>query len=1095
MALARNDALENVAIQLRQFPATVVEAFDRGSQLLEPMLTPDQLQAWANQGLALAKQSVRSWEAASEFFQVSPTVVPVITPANLAVWGQWGGLLCQDSPTVAVAYFRASPGSVVHLRSRQLTAWAGMGQQLYKGTWKSSALSCRFFETSPTLLRSLNFSEMERFVSFIDTLAHRSYDLAMECLTLSQDLFPKLGDSREGFITLLSAMAEGSWREVKGCFEVSAKALPRIDSSQRGRFLSLAERLARSGQGTASSFLLEASQALGQVDGRAQGTVLSLAETLLLLEPRGVLDFLRNAPKVLERINLAQLELWFAEGSRILRQNKDGGLAYLQLQSARAQEVLDNLSSAVELGKIKDLMRMYCRALAGAGLEIAATQELVHKGIGWVSKEQPTTEGSTVYLPPMVDRYSTKGSNFGWYKVVATHQVAHLEFGSFAFSFERPSTLFRDLRPHLPASAAPAQAQPANDSQGGLERRWLTDMQRFFDLFADRKLALDIFTVLEDSRVDAWVLREYAGIRSHYRRVQQDALEERLPVEAMPLREAMVEFLVRLSLQQYRGLPAPSHFRQEARRIARIVRLLAKPGARVEDTSEAALRVYSILADVPNQELAQEEWDRLDVDEEQEYEEPEGAEQLVQELKGKLSQHTQETQTQREQQGKPYRSPDEVEYRGEFKPELVQLLAKLKQTGQRKDGQTGQQPISKELLEQLLQQSAELEMEAMQADITHTAGMYANNLMREAGLSQPPPIPAFGQGPLVHTDDEGGPLEATEPHTYTYAEWDFRAADYRPRWCIIREKVVAEGDPNFWYQTLQSYAPMVAQIRRQFELILPETFRKIKRLEDGEEYDLDAVLEAMIDKRTGITPSEKLYWRRNKIERDVAVAFLLDMSASTAEAIDEAKRGPDEWDAPDDPVEYMLWLRSRRAEGGRRSYKRIIDLEKESTVLLIQAQETLGDRYGIYGFSGYGRENVEFYVIKDLDETLSDRVRRRVEKIAPLHATRMGPAIRHVTAKLDDMDAKTKVLFLISDGRPQDRGYSREGVEKEYAVHDTKMALTEARMKNITPFALTVDKAGHDYLKTMCSDMGYEVLADIHALPERLPYLYRRLTI
>ena len=112
-----------------------------------------------------------------------------------------------------------------------------------------------------------------------------------------------------------------------------------------------------------------------------------------------------------------------------------------------------------------------------------------------------------------------------------------------------------------------------------------------------------------------------------------------------------------------------------------------------------------------------------------------------------------------------------------------------------------------------------------------------------------------------------------------------------------------------------------------------------------------------------------------------------------------------------------------------------------------------------------------------------------------MHATRMGPAIRHVTTKLDKQDARTKILFLISDGRPQDRGYSREGVEKEYAVHDTRMALNEARRKRITPFCLTVDRNGHDYLKTMMSDMGYEVLADIQALPKRLPVLYRRLTV
>jgi nitric oxide reductase NorD protein len=53
----------------------------------------------------------------------------------------------------------------------------------------------------------------------------------------------------------------------------------------------------------------------------------------------------------------------------------------------------------------------------------------------------------------------------------------------------------------------------------------------------------------------------------------------------------------------------------------------------------------------------------------------------------------------------------------------------------------------------------------------------------------------------------------------------------------------------------------------------------------------------------------------------------------------------------------------------------------------------------------------------------------------------------------------------------------------------------EARRMDITPFCLTVDRAGHDYLKTMMSDMGYEVLDDITQLPERLPYLYRKLTV
>ncbi|MFQ5861404.1 MAG: nitric oxide reductase activation protein NorD, partial [Dehalococcoidia bacterium] len=651
-------------------------------------------------------------------------------------------------------------------------------------------------------------------------------------------------------------------------------------------------------------------------------------------------------------------------------------------------------------------------------------------------------------------------------------------------------TRFSDLRLALEqehdGGSSDGLGDPAGD--GSAERGWLTDMGRFFSLFDDRKLALDIFAVVEDGRLDCRVKYEYPGIAASYVQVQQEALRERPPLKKMPLRQAMVEFLVRLSLQRDRGLPAPVGYLSQARALAAILQRLLTPGATVEDTAEATIRIYRVLSRLPNEELPLEQWQPQDFDQEELSDQE--LEELLDELRGGAGQDQPSTE------GEQYQSPPEVEYRGEFKPEIVQLLSKLRQKQSQRGGEAQGQPLSREMLEQLLKESAELELDTASGELSSSVGLFVNNLMREAGITPPPSsVPGQGYGPFNHEDEQGGPLEAHEPYTYVYDEWDFRAGDYKPRWCIVREKTVEEGDIQFFQETLHSYSSLMEEIRRQFELVVPESFRKIRPLKDGEDLDLDAALEATLDLRTGRTPSEKVYWRRNKVERDVAVVFLLDMSASTAEAIDEGRHYVDDQDAPNDPVEYMLWLRSRREGALRRQYKRIIDIEKESTALLIQALETIGDTYGIYGFSGYGRENVEFYVIKDVEESFTDRVKRRLDKVTPLHATRMGPAIRHATEKLERQDTKTKILFLISDGRPQDRGYSREGVEKEYAIHDTKMALVEARRKSIHPFCLTVDKAGHDYLKAMCGDLGYEVLADIWALPQRLPMLYRRLTV
>ncbi len=132
-----------------------------------------------------------------------------------------------------------------------------------------------------------------------------------------------------------------------------------------------------------------------------------------------------------------------------------------------------------------------------------------------------------------------------------------------------------------------------------------------------------------------------------------------------------------------------------------------------------------------------------------------------------------------------------------------------------------------------------------------------------------------------------------------------------------------------------------------------------------------------------------------------------------------------------------------------------------------------------------------------MDERLSDRVAARIENIKPMHTTRMGPAIRHTIRKLQAQEAKTKVLMLVSDGRPFDLDYGQEygeNAETDYAIHDTRQALKEAQQLRITPFILTVDQDGSDYLRTMCDDLHYEVLNDVNLLPARLLTLYRRLT-
>jgi len=737
----------------------------------------------------------------------------------------------------------------------------------------------------------------------------------------------------------------------------------------------------------------------------------------------------------------------------------------------------------LELNAIQGIIQLYCRALAGAPIEVSDTTALVQKNIGWVHEDAASTDGTTVFLPASMDRYPEPRDNFAWFKVVATHQVAHLEFGTFAFSFDAPTTLFADRRAQREQEWMQGSDGPETPEAPGPTQAY-TAIGRFLRLFTNQRLAFDLFTVLEDCRLDYRTKVEYPGIRSAVNRVQAESLASRPRIEELPVQEALVELLIHLSLEHFTALPVPTAYADVAVMLSRIVHVLRTVRARVEDTAEATLRAYELIARLLNTPVPDEEWQAEDLQEPGDFSEAE-YDALLQALQAMQE----STSADGGEEG--YDAPAPVDFRGDFKPQMVQLLAQLQMDqNQSGDGQA----LSQEMLEQLLRESAGLAQDTQPGDPAQGQPTLIQRVMQAAGV--PPPDASRGQGHrlMYHDEDLGGALTPQEPGTYAYDEWDFYTAAYKRRWCLVKEKQLEEGEPTCYQEALKTYNSMLTRIKRQFELIMPESYRRVSRLIDGEDVDLNAALEAFADLRMHVPPDDKLYWRRHKVQRDVAMVFLLDMSASTAEPLTVNTPVVADPDVPADRAAYALWLRRQESPPRPRS-KRIIEVEKESIVLLIQALESIGDTYGIYGFSGYGRENVEFYVIKDIAEPFGERIKRRIDTISPLHATRMGPAIRHASTKLEQQPATTKLLLLLSDGRPQDRGYSRPGAEKAYAVHDTHRALLEAKEKGITPFCLTVDKAGHDYLQAMCGDMGYEVLDEISLLPTRLLMLYRSLTM
>jgi len=302
---------------------------------------------------------------------------------------------------------------------------------------------------------------------------------------------------------------------------------------------------------------------------------------------------------------------------------------------------------------------------------------------------------------------------------------------------------------------------------------------------------------------------------------------------------------------------------------------------------------------------------------------------------------------------------------------------------------------------------------------------------------------------------------------FYYDEWDRELADYRTRWCRIVERAGSRGSRGFVEMVRSRYAGVISSIRYQFQLMRPENLRRIRGEIDGEDYDLQAVIDYALDKRSTGLIDDRLYTRKLRKERDVAVSFLLDMSSSTARTISRYPNHP-------------------YTQPGQR----IIDIEKEGLVLMSEALEAVGDSYSMQGFTSEGRRNVKFYLIKDFSEGYSAEVERRIGGISYQNNTRLGAAIRHATTRLAEQDARTKLMIVLSDGRPYDHDYG----DSRYAREDTRMALRQARIEGITPFCITIDRESEDQLRDMYGEVGYTIIDDVLSLPERLPGIYSRLT-
>ena len=303
------------------------------------------------------------------------------------------------------------------------------------------------------------------------------------------------------------------------------------------------------------------------------------------------------------------------------------------------------------------------------------------------------------------------------------------------------------------------------------------------------------------------------------------------------------------------------------------------------------------------------------------------------------------------------------------------------------------------------------------------------------------------------TVSESAEIDSTGYHI-NYDEWDYKKRAYKNNFCKVYPKTLLKSNVGYYKKTLNQYRSTLAGLRKMLTTV-NNKYQQQRRQTQGEEFDIDAITDLFVDVHSGHTPSEKIYLSKRKKEKDLSILLLLDISLSS---------------------------------DGYAAGNRVIDVEKQVSILFGEILDEFNIDFSIDCFYSKTRNHSSYITIKDFDEDWN-KAKFKVGAVEPSGYTRIGAALRHSGAMLDKRDTKNKWVILISDGKPND--YDK--YEGKYGVNDVKQALRELNERQINSYALAIEAQAKYYLPQMFGQNHYQILTTPVELLKSLVQLYERI--
>jgi len=304
-------------------------------------------------------------------------------------------------------------------------------------------------------------------------------------------------------------------------------------------------------------------------------------------------------------------------------------------------------------------------------------------------------------------------------------------------------------------------------------------------------------------------------------------------------------------------------------------------------------------------------------------------------------------------------------------------------------------------------------------------------------------------------------MEGKEPlsEPFHYSEWDYQIQLERPSWATVQEKRAKSGDMQIIESIAAQYKREIHRMKFLLDAMQPQGVQRIRKLEDGDEIDINAAIASFTDIRLGNQPDPRIMMRSVRKTRDFSILVLLDLSESTNDKVQDQ--------------EYS-----------------VRELTQQACVLLADAINKVGDPFAIHGFCSDGRHNVEYYRFKDFDQHWDETPKSKLAGMTGQLSTRMGAAIRHAGHHLKLQRSAKKLLIVITDGEPADVDVR----DPQYLRYDTKKAVEEVGREGVVTYCMSLDPRADQYVSRIFGQKNFMVVDQVQRLPEKLPLLYAGLT-